>query len=132
VTQQRRSGGDSEAAAVVSLAAKTDSRVRPLAASGLVRAEVGRILALVDAEEPIRRRVVQDALNDALACTMRRRAELFEWARPRPGEYAGQATPAELAARDRLLAAQAKACRNKAILLELHILDDFEAVPDVH
>ena len=122
-TQQRRLGGGSETAAV-SLAA--ENSVRPISARALVRSEVSRILARIDTAEPIRRRVVQDALNDALACTMRRRAELFEWARPRPGEYAGQATTAELAARDRLLAAQAKACRNKAILLELHILDDFE------
>ena len=123
--QQRRPGGDSEAAAVVSLAASTETSVRPLAASALVRAEVGRILALVDAAQ-LGRRFVQDALNDALACTMRRRSALLEWARPKPGEYTGNTTPAELAERDRLLAAQAKACRNKAILLELHILDDFE------
>jgi len=57
---------------------------------------------------------------------MRRRADLFEWARPIEGEYAGQANADELAARDRRLAAQARALRNKAILLELHILDDFE------
>jgi len=91
-----------------------------------VRAEVGRILALVDVDEPIRRRVVQDALNDALACTWRRRADLFEWARPRPGEYAGQATAAELAARDRRLAAQAQAARNKAELLQRRLIGDFE------
>ena len=125
-TQQTRPGLVSEAGSKISVAARSDSIIRPLAASALIRAEVGRILALVDAAQ-LGRRFVHDALNDALACTMRRRAELFEWARPRPGEYAGQATPAELAARDRLLAAQAKACRNKAILLELHILDYFEA-----
>ena len=125
-TQQTRLGRVSEAGSKISVAAGSDSIIRPLAASALVRAEVGRILALVDAEEPIRRRVVQDALNDALACTWRRRAELLEWARPRPGEYVGQVTADELAARDRRLAAQAQAARNKAILLELHILDDFE------
>ena len=124
--QQTRPGRVPEAGSKISWAAGSDSSIRPLAASALVRAEVGRILALVDAEEPIRRRVVQDALNDALACTWRRRAELLEWARPRPGEYVGQVTADELAARDRRLAAQAQAARNKAILLELHILDDFE------
>jgi hypothetical protein len=92
---------------------------------------VSRILARIDTAEPIRRRVVQDAMNDALACTWRRRAELFEWARPRPGDFNGNADATELAERDRLLAAQAKACRNKAILLELHILDEIEVIPDV-
>jgi len=125
--QQRRPGGDSEAAAVVSLAAKTETSVRPISARALVRSEVSRILARIDTAEPIRRRVVQDAMNDALACTWRRRAELFEWARPRPGDFNGNATAAEMAERDRLLVAQAKACRNKAILLELHILDEIEA-----
>ena len=124
--QQRRPGGDSEAAAVVSLAAKTETSVRPISARALVRSEVSRILARIDTAEPIRRRVVQDAMNDALACTWRRRAELFEWARPRPGDLNGNATAAEMAERDRLLAVQAKACRNKTILLELHILDEFE------
>jgi hypothetical protein len=125
--QQRRPGGDSEAAAVVSLAAKTETSVRPISARALVRSKVSRILARIDTAEPIRRRVVQDAMNDALACTWRRRAELFEWARPRPGDFNGNATAAEMAERDRLLVAQAKACRNKAILLELHILDEIEA-----
>ena len=80
--QQRRPGGDSEAAAVVSLAAKTETSVRPISARALVRSKVSRILARIDTAEPIRRRVVQDAMNDALACTWRRRADLFEWAWP--------------------------------------------------
>jgi len=123
---ETRLGRVSEAGSKISVAAGSNSIVRPLAASALVRAEVGRILALVDVDEPIRRRVVQDALNDALACTWRRRADLFEWARPRPGEYAGQATAAELAARDRRLAAQAQAARNKAELLQRRLIGDFE------
>ena len=92
-----------------------------------MRAEVGRILARVDVEEPIRRRVVQDALSQAAACTWWRKAELYDWARHRPGvDYAGNATPAELAERDRKLAAQAAACRHKAELLAYHLVDDFE------
>jgi len=92
---------------------------------------VGRILARVDTAEAVRRRVVQDALNDAVATTWRRKAALLEWARPRPTDWNGNATPAELAERDRRLSAQAEACRAKATLLELGILDDFEAVSDV-
>jgi hypothetical protein len=126
-TQQTRLGRVPEAGPKISVAAGSETSVRPISARALVRSEVSRILARIDTAEPIRRRVVQDAMNDALACTWRRRAELFEWARPRPGDFNGNATAAEMAERDRLLAAQAKACRNKAILLELHILDDFEA-----
>jgi Family of unknown function (DUF6011) len=39
---QRRRGSDSETAAVVSLAASTETNIRPLAASALLRAEVRR------------------------------------------------------------------------------------------
>jgi len=128
--QQTRPGRVPEAGSKISVAA-VEFNVDPVPVSALVRVEVARILARVDTSEPIRRRVVQEALNDALACTWRRRADLLEWARPRPGEYAGQATAAELAARDRRLAAQAQACRNKATLLDLRILDDFEVASDV-
>jgi hypothetical protein len=129
-TQQIRPGRMPEADSTFSLAA--ESIVRPLAASALVRAEVGRILERVDAAQ-LGRRLVQDSLNEAAACTWWRRAEVLEWARPRPGDFRGNATPAELAARDRRLAAQAQACRNKAELLARHLLDDFEgASDDVH
>jgi len=120
----QRRPGNPETAAVVSLAA-TETSVRPLAARALMRAEVGRILARVDMEA-IPLRAAQEALSSALACTWSRRAELLEWARPRPGDFTGNATATELAERDRRLAAQAQACRNKAALLELGILDDFE------
>ena len=113
--------------APVTEAPRTDNQTQenPTPVAGLLRSEVARILARVDLEA-IPRRAFQEAWNGALACTWRRRSDLFEWARPRPGDFNGNATAAELAERDRLLAAQAKACRNKAALLELHILDDFE------
>jgi hypothetical protein len=126
--QQRRPGGDSEAAVVSWAADKT--RVRPLAASALVRAEVGRILARVDMEA-IPLRAVQEAWSSALACTWSRRAELLEWARPRESDWKGGSSPAEIAERDRRLADQAAACRAKATLLELGLLDEFEVIPDV-
>jgi hypothetical protein len=122
-TQQRRSGGNSEAAATDPT---TNASVAPYPASLLLHAEVGRILSRVDSDMAVRMRAVQESLNDALACTWRRKADLFEWARPRAGEFTGDATPDELAERDRKLAAQAAACRHKAELLELRILDDFE------
>jgi hypothetical protein len=123
--QQTRPGRVSEAGPKISVAAGSESIVRPLAASALVRAEVGRILARVDMEA-IPQRAVQEALSSALACTWSRRAAMFEWARPKPGDWNGTATAAEIADRDRRLAAQAQACRNKAALLELGLLD-FEA-----
>ena len=59
-------------------------------------------------------RVVQDALADATSLYWERRAAMFEWARPRPGDYTGQATPADIARRDRELAEAAAACRARA------------------
>lgn len=61
-----------------------------------------------------RLRVAQDALIDGLEATWRRRAAAWEWARPRPDDYAGRATPADLRARDRRCADIAQACRNRA------------------
>jgi len=83
---------------------------------------VARILERVDAAQ-LGRRVAQDALSEAEACTWWRRAEMLEWARPRPEDWPGNATPAELAERDRKLAAQARAARNHAELLARHLLD---------
>ena len=128
-TKQRRPGSGPEAS-TDSLAA--GSTVRPAPAGVLLRAEVARILARIDVAEPVRRRVVQEALSDALAMTWRRKADLYLWACSRPGEYTGNASPEELAQRDRKLAAQAQACRHKAELLELRLLDDdLEGVSDV-
>lgn len=64
--------------------------------------------------EHFRRRVIQDALADGEAGYWLRRAATFEWARPRPGDYQGQATDEEYAALDRELAETAEACRARA------------------
>jgi len=117
--------GGSETA-TVSLAADTYS-VKPLAASSLLRPVVARILERVDAAQ-LGRRVAQDALNEAAAATWWRKAEAYEWARPKPTDFNGNATPAELAERDRKLAAQAAACRHKAELLAYHLVEEFEAL----
>jgi len=113
------------------LPSMTDSlSVRPTPISVLLRAEITKLLTRVDTAEAIRRRAVQEALSAATAHTWRRRSDLLEWARPRPGEWVGQSTPVQLAERDRRLAAQAEACRHRAELLELGLLD-FEVVSDV-
>lgn len=62
-------------------------------------------------------RVVQDALTAARPAHWLRRAAEFEAARPRPGDYHGQATPDEIAALDDRLALIAEQCRLHADLL---------------
>lgn len=71
---------------------------------------------LADHVDHFRYRVLQDALNEATRSYWLRRAETFEQAKPRLGEFHGQATKAELSARWRSLDEMAKACRNRAAL----------------
>ena len=59
-------------------------------------------------------RLLRDAMNEATAGYWLRRAEDFERARPRPGDYAGQATEVDIARRDARLREAAQACRAKA------------------
>ena len=63
------------------------------------------------------RRFLQDALTSAQADQWDARAEVFEAARVRPGDFNGSATPAELAERDARNAATAQECRNHAAVL---------------
>lgn len=63
-------------------------------------------------------RVIEDAVTSAQGAYWCRRAEVFEWARPRPGDFIGRATNAELAARDARLAGMAEACRRHSELVE--------------
>lgn len=65
------------------------------------------------------RRVIQDALTDATAVYWRRRADTFDWARPRPGEFYGNATRDDLREQDARLAAMARACRARAAACEI-------------
>ena len=78
-----------------------------------------------------RRRVLVDALADGLADTWERRAAMFEWARPRPGDNPGRATAADLDAADRRCAAIAEACRHRAELAREHVLDVADALEEV-
>ncbi len=61
-----------------------------------------------------RRRVVLEAVMAAQGATWLRRAQQWEWVRTRPGDYPGEATAAELKARDDKAAAIARAYRAKA------------------
>ena len=63
---------------------------------------------------------VADALLQAEPGYWRRRADEFEAARPRPGDYTGRLSPERIQAIDERLAAKAQACRNHATLLASH------------
>lgn len=60
------------------------------------------------------RRIILDAVNEALATTWLYRAEQLEQARPLVDDYHGRASSHEVLARDQRLATQAEACRNHA------------------
>ena len=63
-------------------------------------------------------RLLVDAWLDASARNWQRRAQTFEWARPRPGDFMGRASRDEMAARDRRLSETADACRARARLAD--------------
>lgn len=114
---KRRTGAGRELDSMMPDTADSDQH-RPSAAS------------LREHVENFRRRVLQDALLEAEAAYWLRRAEAFEAARPRPGEYVGQATPLELAARDDRLVTTALACRRRAQLALLQTGSDHQATID--
>lgn len=76
-----------------------------------------RIAGNIAGAERIQYRAFQDLMQVASAATWERRAAALEFARPRPGDFNGNATPEELAARDERLAREAEQCRNHAKLL---------------
>lgn len=61
-------------------------------------------------------RVLQDAISHGEANYWMSRAATFEWARPRPGDFNGRATPAQVRERDARLARTAEMCRQRASL----------------
>lgn len=84
---------------------------------------LGDLVLEIDA---LQHRVVQDAIASAMAQTWQRRAVAFDNARPRAGDYSGGATKTDLEARDRDLAATARACRARALVDRLHLLTDHQ------
>lgn len=72
---------------------------------------------LVEHIDHFQRRVVQDAVNEATAVYWQRRADMFEWARPRPGDRLGRDGRAGAAEIDRRCKAAADACRARAAVL---------------
>jgi hypothetical protein len=64
-------------------------------------------------------RALQDAWLQASPGFWERRARQLEAARPRPGDFNGNRTSAELAEASRRLTEAAQACRNRAHTLDL-------------
>ncbi len=87
-------------------------------AQATVRPLLADLVASVDFEEAVRRRAVQDAITDSLVWQLRRRAEVFEWAAPRPTDFTGNATEEELFTAVNRCHARAQALRSKAALIE--------------
>jgi hypothetical protein len=73
-------------------------------------------LDLAEHVEHFRERVLQDALADATAAYWRRRAGMYRWAAPRPGDFTGRATAAELEERRRRCEQLAEQCDHRASL----------------
>ncbi|MCB0911454.1 MAG: hypothetical protein KDB60_07550 [Propionibacteriaceae bacterium] len=111
MTASERPGRDPRPSEAFTTTADT---ILPFERAG-VRVTVRRALEQADA---IAHRFLTDALTSSLACQWRGRADVLEWCRPRPTDYTGRATAAELAARDARLAADAARCRSHARLLE--------------
>lgn len=78
--------------------------------------DTDRLPETVDALTHLQHRVVQEALAVGLKSAWLRRAVMFEWARPLPGEFTGRATREDLSRRWRELTAIAAACRARAAL----------------
>lgn len=100
--------------------------------SAEMRRHLRDLLDRIDVGEAIRRRAVQEAVADSLACTWTRRADALEAALPRPGDYPGgpvdwdtgealDPPPAIRTGEGARLAALA--CRQKAALLERRWID---------
>jgi hypothetical protein len=78
---------------------------------------VQRVLDMPNLDERLIYRATQQLIIENDPAYWIRRAEEFEAAAPRPGQYLGQATPAELSERWHDCIATAVACRRHAQLL---------------
>ncbi len=70
----------------------------------------------LDRVRHFRLRVLSDALSEATANYWNRRAEAFEAAAPRPGDFTGRATQADLDTLTRRCRKAAEACRQRALV----------------
>ena len=72
--------------------------------------------AVIDYLEHFQKRVVQDAFAEAESLYWTNRANSFEQAMPRPDDFAGHATAAEIEDRRLHLVATVLACRQRAVV----------------
>ncbi len=94
------------------------------------RAAIRTALEGIDLEQAARR-LIREAIAEALPTQWERRARVFESCRPRPGDYTGAATRAELDALDHRNAVSAAQCRMHAAMLRGDDLTSPEHAPDV-
>ncbi len=104
----------------------TDTATIKHNSTGLHR-QLRQTVERIDYAELLRRRAVQQAILDVQAWQWRRRADAFEHARPRIGDFTGRASAQQLAAADARCAATARACRAYADAIE-----DGWVTPDLH
>ena len=83
------------------------------------RTQLRRLLAQIDIDEVMRRRSLQQSISEAESWWWRWRAEQFDSARPRPTDFNGNATAADLAAADERCLGTIQACLNRADLIDL-------------
>lgn len=87
------------------------------------RETIERLVSVEAQIEQAGRRILQDVFTEAQAAYWERRAQTFEDARRKPGDYQPphlQVTEEERAQRDRDLAETALACRRKAEFIRAH------------
>ena len=78
--------------------------------------ELTRLITQIDIDEQMRLRGVQQAITEAEAWYWDQRAQAFEAAAPKPGDYTGTTPDPELTER---CLETAQACRNRATLLRM-------------
>lgn len=93
--------------------------------------EVVQMLESIDLEA-FTKDLISDAIASALPRQWEKRAQVFEWARPRPDDFNGQASEFEIAKRDKDLAATAAACRLHAAMLRGDDLLSPDLWPDLY
>jgi len=104
----------------------TDDKSRPGANRTASNVNNGDVFSIGQSLENFARRLLTDCLNEATRTYWLKRAQDFENAKPRPGEYQGTSTREELRARWLWLDEIARACRARA---EISPLD--EIAPEV-
>ena len=106
-------------------------RKPPAANRGQSKSLAGDILTISPAADKLsyvdhfRARVLQDALTEALRSTWLRRADAFEAAMHKPGDFPGLCSVDQIEANNERLAQKAAACRNHASIC---IFQDLDAI----